>query len=135
MDIYTGLVLTDHTMILISSPQVILVEVSTPETKVIGDISDGDPVWSETSDYNKLYLKQDGKQNFATGAVAGDYNDIDIRQTGEGNMVGSAWSAKDGVVITGDRNEVDVRQTGIAGHSATVNQTGNWNTSTTIQTP
>lgn len=90
---------------------------------------DGSPLWTETSDYNEFDLVQDGTKNYATGIVAGDYNDIDITQKGDYNNVGTSWYTTDGIVVTGNRNTAGITQTGDL-NTGTITQTGDWNTGT-----
>jgi hypothetical protein len=80
----------------------------------------------ETSDDNILNINQLGNNNKTAGEINGDFNTVDIMQTGDGNMVGSDWYIKDGVNITGDSNDVNIMQNG-TGHSTLNTVVGNNN--------
>jgi len=81
---------------------------------------------------NTLDVEQNGNGNRATGKIVGDFNEVDVKQQGDDNFVGTMWNAQDGVAITGDNNFVDVDQIG-TGHSSLNTITGNGNNVTVNQ--
>ncbi|MDZ7776372.1 MAG: hypothetical protein U5L09_12610 [Bacteroidales bacterium] len=67
-----------------------------------------------------------------SGAVTGDFNDVDVLQQGSNNSVGSGYWSADGLNIYGSHNSALIKQLG-SGDAADVYQLGSHNTSVTIQ--
>ena len=66
--------------------------------------------WGDMSDGNQINLTQDGYQNYASGDIEGDNNDIDVLQQGDYNRVGTSWYTKDGFDVMGNNNTIDIEQ-------------------------
>lgn len=78
-----------------------------------GPGTNGRPISAHNSDYNDVRLTQDGEDNLFSGYVAGDRNDLDITQSGDYNTIGTGMWNADGVNVWGNYNDVDVHQSGM----------------------